>query len=245
MSHRLEGKVAIVTGASRGIGRAIALKLADEGAHVACIATSQANAEKTAGQLSVSGRAYGCDISNYSDFEEVYKQIEADLGTPLILVNNAGITKDALILRMSEQDFMSVIEVNLKGCFHTIKIASRQMMKSRWGRIINISSIVGLHGAPGQVNYAASKAGIIGMTLATAKELGSRGITCNAVAPGFIETDMTSDLPVEMREQVLKSAPLGRLGTPEDIANVVAFMASEDAGYMTGQTLTVEGGLTI
>ncbi len=245
MSHRLEGKVAIVTGASRGIGRAIALKLADEGAHVACIATSQANAEKTAGQLSVSGRAYGCDISNYSDFEEVYKQIEADLGTPLILVNNAGITKDALILRMSEQDFMSVIEVNLKGCFHTIKIASRQMMKSRWGRIINISSIVGLHGAPGQVNYAASKAGIIGMTLATAKELGSRGITCNAVAPGFIETDMTSDLPVEMREQVLKSAPLGRLGTPEDIANVVAFLASEDAGYMTGQTLTVDGGLTI
>jgi 3-oxoacyl-[acyl-carrier protein] reductase len=159
------------------------------------------------------------------------------------VVNNAGITKDTLILRMKDEDWDRVIQVNLKGAFNMIRAAAKPMMKARYGRIINISSVIGLHGGAGQANYAASKAGIIGLTMATAKELGSRGITCNAVAPGFIETDMTGDLPAEFRDYVEKSAPAGRLGKPEDISPAILFLASKEASYVTGQTLTVDGGL--
>lgn len=241
-----EGKLAIVTGASRGIGAAIARSLAESGATVACIATTEGNAGKTATSLPGSGhRGYGCDVSDAASVDATFSQIESELGTAAILVNNAGVTRDTLLMRMSVEDWDTVMSVNLRGAFNCTKGVVRGMMKARWGRIVNITSIVGLHGAAGQANYAASKAGLVGFTMATAKELGSRGITCNAVAPGFIETDMTSDLPAEMKEQAIKAAPLGRLGTPEDIANVVAFLASDAASYVTGQTITVDGGLAL
>lgn len=245
MSQKLVGKVAIVTGASRGIGREIASWLSRDGATLACISTTIENSQSTVDHLVGKGHAYACDVSSTESVDAVFKCIEADLGVASILVNNAGITKDTLLMRMSESDFDRVIAVNLKGAFNCIKAASRGMMKARWGRIINVSSIVGLHGAAGQANYAASKAGLIGLTMAMAKELGARNITCNAVAPGFIETDMTSDLPEDMKQSVLDTAPLGRLGSPADIAAVVAFLASDDAAYITGQTITVDGGLTI
>lgn len=244
----LEGKVAVVTGASRGIGLAIATRLAHQGAKVACIATSQANADKAVTAIGAdSGTAigYACDVSDTGNVEAVFGSIESDLGAVQILVNNAGITRDTLMMRMSVEDWDTVVNVNLRGAFNCTKACMRGMMKARWGRIVNITSVVGLHGAAGQANYAASKAGLVGLTMSTAKELGSRGITCNAVAPGFIETDMTSDLSQEMRDHVVKSAPLGRLGSPEDIAAVVAFLASDLASYVTGQTITVDGGLTL
>lgn len=241
--NRFEGRVVIVTGASRGIGRAIAEAFAAEGARVACVATSEANALKTAD--SIRGNAYGCDISSAASVEEVFGKIQEEMGTPWALINNAGMTKDQLMMRMSEDDFDRVIAVNLKGAFLTTKAVTRAMMKAREGRIINFSSVNGLHGAPGQANYAASKAGLIGLTMSTAKELGSRGITCNAIAPGFIETDMTDELSEEFKEHVRKTAPIGRLGTPADIAPAVLFLASPEAGYITGQTLVVDGGLMI
>lgn len=240
-----QGKVVAVTGASRGIGRSIASQFASAGATVACIATSESNAQATVDAVGGNCRAFGCDVSNGAQVEEVFKRIEAELGSVSVLVNNAGVTKDTLMMRMAEEDWDRVMAVNLKGAFNCTKAVMRAMMKARSGRIINISSIVGLHGAAGQANYSASKAGLIGLTLSTAKELGSRGITCNAVAPGFIETDMTSELPAEMRESVVNSAPLGRLGSPDDIASVVLFLASDAASYMTGQVLTVDGGLTL
>lgn len=240
--------MAVVTGASRGIGLEIASKFAAGGANVACIATTQANADRAVGSLGGSTgqvRGYGCNVSDAEQVEAVFKSIEEELGTVQILVNNAGITRDTLMLRMSVEDWDAVMAVNLRGAFNCTKAVMRGMMKARWGRIVNVTSVVGLHGAAGQANYSASKAGLVGFTMSTAKELGSRGITCNAVAPGFIETDMTTDLPQEMREHVAKTAPLGRLGTPADIASVVTFLSSDDAGYMTGQTLTVDGGLTL
>ena len=189
--------------------------------------------------------AFGCDVSAPAAVEQTVKEVTEKLGVPTILVNNAGIARDTLMMRMSEDDWDRVIDVNLKGSFNFIKATQRGMMKERWGRIVNISSVVGLHGSAGQANYAASKAGLVGLSLAVAKELGSRNVTCNVVAPGFIETDMTTDLPEEMRAHVVKMAPLGRLGTPADIAPMIVFLCSDGAAYLTGQTVPIDGGLTL
>jgi len=243
-----EGKVVVVTGASRGIGRGIATAFATAGATVACVATTEAGAAGTVAIIEAAGgkaKAYACDVSNTEAVEALIGAVVQDLGTPAVLVNNAGITKDTLLMRMKDEDWDRVMDVNLKGAFLTIRAITRVMMKARYGRIINISSIIGQTGAAGQANYAASKAGLFGLTMSVAKELGSRGITCNAVAPGFIETDMTEDLPAEMRESVIKSAPAGRLGSTADIAAAVLFLASDEASYITGQTITVDGGLTL
>jgi len=247
--QEFEGKVVIVTGASRGIGREIAFEFAKRGAHVACIATSEKNAQGTVDALAAEGyknsRAFGLDVSSLAEVTAVFGVIEKEMGTPYVLVNNAGITKDGLLMRMSEDDWDRVINVNLKGVFNCCKAVTKPMMKARAGKIINISSVVGTHGAPGQVNYAASKAGIIGITMSMAKELGSRGINVNAIAPGFIETDMTHDLTEEMKEGVNKLAPLGRLGSAADIALPVVFLAGSGGDYITGQTLIVDGGMTL
>lgn len=241
-------EVVAVTGASRGIGQAIALKFAELGASVACMATSEANAAKTRDLIVEAGgvaAAFAVDVSSEESVQSAFNAASSDLGEISVLVNNAGVTRDGLMMRMKSDDWDTVLNTNLKGSYNCIQAVMKAMMKARYGRIINISSVVGLHGAPGQANYAASKAGLIGLTMATAKELGSRGITCNAVAPGFIETDMTSDLPEDFRAYVQKTAPAGRLGTPADIAAAVAFLASSEAAYITGQTLTVDGGLFI
>lgn len=242
---RFENKTVVVTGASRGIGRAIAEGFAKEGARVACVATTEAGAKATADAIGNGAIGYACDVSDAASVEALINQVTEDLGTPYALVNNAGITRDTLLLRMKDDDWDRVLSVNLKGAFLCIRAVTRGMMKARTGRIINIGSIIGDTGAAGQANYAAAKAGLLGLTKSVAKELGSRGITCNAVAPGFIETDMTDALPADMKENVTKTAPAGRLGTPSDIAAAVLFLASEDAGYITGQTLTVDGGLTL
>ena len=242
---RFEGKVVVVTGASRGMGKEIALAFGREGATVACVATTEQGAQNTATEIGGTAKGYACDISDAEAVEALFTAIGNDLGTPAVLVNNAGVTRDTLMMRMKDDDWDRVLDVNLKGTFLCIRAVSRPMMKARYGRIVNISSIIGLTGAAGQANYAASKAGIIGLTKSVAKELGSRGITCNAIAPGFIETDMTHDLPQEMRDHVTKTAPAGRLGTGADIAPAVLFLASEESGYITGQTLTVDGGLTL
>jgi 3-oxoacyl-[acyl-carrier protein] reductase len=238
-----EGKVIVVTGASRGIGKEIAAAFAKAGGTVACVATTEDGANTTATTIGNGARGYACDVSDPAAVDATFEKIQADLGTPAVLVNNAGITRDTLLMRMKDEDWDKVMNVNAKGAFNCIRAVSRGMMKARYGRIVNMSSVIGLHGGPGQANYAASKAAVIGLTMAVAKELGSRGITCNAIAPGFIETDMTSDLPAEFREYVEKNAPAGRLGTGADIAPAVLFFASEEAGYVTGQTLTVDGGL--
>lgn len=241
---RFEGKVVVVTGASRGIGREIAQAFAREGAQVACVATTEAGANATAEAIG-NAKGYACDVSDAAAVEALFNKIHEEMGTPAVLVNNAGITRDTLMMRMKDEDWDRVLDVNLKGTFLCIRAVSRPMMKARYGRIVNISSIIGLGGGAGQANYAASKAGLIGLTKSVAKELGSRGITCNAIAPGFIETDMTTDLPAEMRERVVSTAPAGRLGTGADIAGAVLFFASDEASYITGQTLTVDGGLTL
>jgi 3-oxoacyl-[acyl-carrier protein] reductase len=243
----LTGKVALVTGASRGIGRAIALHLAEAGADVM---VNYAGSEQAAAEVVAQIEALGCkaakyqaDVSKAQETDELVKRTIEHFGKIDILVNNAGITRDNLIMRMKEDEFDQVIATNLKGVFNCIKAVTRPMMKQRSGRIINISSVVGVLGNPGQANYVAAKAGVIGLTKATARELASRGITVNAVAPGFIETDMTNTLTGEMREHMLKSIPLERLGQPEEIAKVVRFLSSDDASYMTGQTLHVDGGM--
>jgi len=241
----LEGKVALVTGASRGIGKAIALTLGQAGAAVACLSSKEGGCRETVEAIGAHAREYACDNHDPAAIEETVARVVEDFGGVHILVNNAGVARDTLLLRMDLDAWEEVLAVNLRGAFLFIKACARTMMKQRWGRIVNISSIVGLHGQAGQANYAASKAGLIGLTKSVAKELGSRGITCNAVAPGFIETDMTESLPAEMREHVLRTAPIGRLGTPEDVAKVVRFLASEDSGYITGQTIVVDGGLTL
>ncbi|ALS21592.1 3-oxoacyl-[acyl-carrier-protein] reductase [Paenibacillus naphthalenovorans] len=243
----LTGKVALVTGASRGIGRAIALSLAEAGVDVAVnYAGSEAAAAETVQQIEAMGRKaikVKANVGAVQEVEDMFKQILETFGRIDILVNNAGITRDNLIMRMKEEEFDQVIETNLKGVFNCLKAASRPMMKQRSGRIINISSVVGALGNAGQTNYVAAKAGVIGMTKAAAKELASRGITVNCVAPGFIETDMTDKLSGEMRDQLLQQIPLARLGQPEDIAKAVRFLASEDSSYMTGQTIHVDGGM--
>jgi 3-oxoacyl-[acyl-carrier protein] reductase len=241
-------QLVIVTGASRGIGKAIAKAFASAGANVACVATSVQGAAKTSNEIIRSGgkaSSYACDVGDSVSVEAFVSEVTNDHGTPSVLINNAGIAADNLMMRMKDEDWDRVLDVNLKGAFLLIRALSRQMMKARYGRIVNISSVVGLHGAAGQSNYAAAKAGLIGLTMSVAKELGSRGITCNAVAPGFIQTDMTGELPEEFKAHVEKSAPAGRLGTSEDIAPVVLFLASKEAAYITGQTITVDGGLFI
>ncbi|OXM84635.1 3-oxoacyl-[acyl-carrier-protein] reductase [Paenibacillus rigui] len=243
----LTGKVALITGASRGIGRAIALTLADAGADVAVnYAGSEAAAAEVVSLIEAKGRKaikIKADVSSTQEVEDMFKQVLETFGKLDILVNNAGITRDNLIMRMKEDEFDQVIATNLKGVFNCVKAATRPMMKQRSGRIINISSVVGVLGNAGQANYVAAKAGVIGMTKATAKELASRGITVNAVAPGFIETDMTDKLSEDMRAQLLQQIPLAKLGQPDDIAKAVRFLASDDASYMTGQTIHVDGGM--
>ncbi|WP_027356541.1 3-oxoacyl-[acyl-carrier-protein] reductase [Desulfofundulus thermocisternus] len=245
----LDGKKAIVTGASRGIGRAIALALARAGADVVVNYNGQAAAaEEVAARIREMGRqAVTCraDVSIPAEAVKLVNVAVEQLGAVHILVNNAGITRDNLVMRLAEEDWDRVLEVNLKGAFNTIKAASRLMLKARWGRIINISSIVGITGNAGQASYAASKAGLIGLTKAVARELGSRNITVNAVAPGFILTDMTASLPENVKEKMLGQVALGRFGQPEEVAAVVVFLASEGAGYITGQTIVVDGGLTM
>ena len=246
---RLEGKIALVTGAGRGIGAAIALKLAEEGATVIVnYSHSEVAAAKTAEEAIKRGgqaETFGCDVSDMSAVDAMIKGIIKKHGRLDILVNNAGITRDNLMMRMSEQEFDDVIRTNLKGAFCCIKSVSRYMLKQRSGRIINISSVVGLHGNAGQANYAASKAGIIGLTKAAAKELASRGITVNAIAPGFIQTDMTAALPEEVKEKMLSDIPLGFLGETEDIAGTALFLTLDDARYITGQVISVDGGMSI
>lgn len=245
----LNGKIAVVTGASRGIGKAIAMKFAQLGATVVINYNGSAQkAEEVKQSITADGgRAVimQCNVADYDACEAFIKEVIDQFGRIDILVNNAGITKDGLIMRMSEEDFTSVVDVNLKGTFHCIRFASRQMMKQRSGRIINMSSVVGISGNAGQINYAASKAGVIGMTKSAAKELASRGITVNAIAPGYIETDMTNVLSDKVKEETLKQIPLGRMGQTEDIAAAAAFLASDEAGYITGQVLAVDGGMAI
>lgn len=244
----LENKTAIVTGGGRGIGRAICLKLASMGANiVTCYAHGEMAAEETVSlcrEYGVTAIAVKADVASKEDVEALFAEAEKITGTIEILVNNAGITRDNIILRMSDEEFDQVIDTNLRGAFYCLRAASKRMMRKRYGRIVNISSIVGVNGNAGQVNYAASKAGLIGMTKSMAKELGSRNITCNAVAPGFITTDMTDALPDNVKEQIAKSISLNKLGTPEDVANAAAFLVSDDAQYITGQVLGVDGGMS-
>lgn len=247
MFSALKGQTALVTGGSRGIGRSIALALAEHGVKVAVnYAGNEAAALETVAQiveLGSEGIALKGDVGNLEQADSLVKEVISTWGRIDILVNNAGITRDNLIMRMKEEEFDQVIETNLKGVFNCLKAATRPMMKQRYGRIINISSIIGVTGNPGQVNYSAAKAGVIGMTKAAARELSSRGITVNCIAPGFIETEMTHQLSDEVRQEHEKGIPLARLGRPEDIAMTAVFLASEGAAYMTGQTLHVDGGM--
>lgn len=247
--RKLEGKVAVVTGASRGIGRSIALKLADEGAKVVVnYSGSQAKAEEVVAAIQENGGEAIAVQASVSKTEEVSALMDAAVktfGSLDILVNNAGITRDNLLMRMKEDEWDDVLDTNLKGVFLCTKAVTRQMMKQRAGRIINISSIVGVAGNAGQANYVAAKAGVIGLTKTTAKELASRNILVNAIAPGFIETEMTEQLPEDIKQSMLTQIPLAKLGQPEDIAKAVAFLASDDANYMTGQTLHIDGGMVM
>ena len=258
----LAGRVAVVTGASQGIGRACALKLTQCGASVALVARSREKLEALAAEISaaqartsgsptatepdserVSGRAYAADISDEEQVKTTIKSVIADFGKIDILVNNAGITRDQLIMRMKRADWDAVMNTNLTSAYLCIQQAIGSMLKQRWGRIINITSVFGQMGQAGQANYAASKAGLIGLTMAVAREVASRSITCNAVAPGFIETAMTAGFSEEFRQNALKVIPLGRVGSTDDVANCVAFLASEEAGYVTGHVLNVNGGM--
>ncbi len=243
MQRLLENKVAVVTGAGRGIGKAIAARLAAEGAKVACCGRTLANVEATVAVID--GKAYAVDVADAKQVSETCEKILKDFGRVDILVNNAGVTRDQLLMRMSDEDWDTVLDTNLKGAFNFTKMLTRSFLKQRAGRIINISSIIGLTGNAGQTNYAASKAGLIGFTKSVARELASRGITANAVAPGFIVTDMTAALGAEAQEALKGRIALGRLGTAEDVANAVLFLASDMASYVTGQVITVDGGLAM
>ena len=245
----LENKVALVTGAGRGIGRAIAIALAKEGAEVVVNYNGsderakevKQTIEENGGKASI----YKCNVSDFEACEAMIKDIVKEHGRLDILINNAGITKDGLIMKMKEEDFDSVLNVNLKGTFNTIRHSARQMLRQKSGKIINISSVSGILGNAGQANYAASKAGVIGLTKTMARELGSRGITVNAIAPGFVDTEMTGVLSEEIRENACRQIILGRFGKPEDIANVAVFLASDKADYITGQVISVDGGMNV
>jgi len=243
----LDDKVALVTGASRGIGRAIAEQLARRGARVACVASQAENCSETVATCESQGgtaRAFGVDVAETEAVAALVSEVQGELGGLDVLVNNAGITRDQILMRMSEEDFDRVIGVNLKGAWNFLRAGARPLMKAR-GRIVNISSVVGLTGNAGQVNYAASKAGVVAMTRSLAKELGSRGVCVNAVAPGFVATDMTAALGEGAAAELLQSIPLGRIGTPEDVALAVDFLVGPGGAYVTGQTLVVDGGLSI
>jgi len=243
-----EGKTALITGAARGIGQAIAVKLASQGADVALCDLNAEWLEETAVKVKDLGRrveCYSVDVSNGNAVAETVKKIEADFGKIDVLVNNAGITKDGLLMRMSEEDWEAVLNVNLKGVFLFTKAAMRGMMKKRSGTIVNIASIIGLMGNAGQANYAASKGGVIAFTKSVAKELSSRNVRCNAVAPGFIKTRMTDELPAEVQEKMLSMIPLARFGEPEDVADIVSFLAGDASGYVTGQVISTCGGMVM
>ncbi len=244
----LTDRVAVVTGSSKGIGRAIALEFGRHGAKVVVSGRNQERTEQVCRDIqSTGGTAIAVigDVANMQDAETLIKAAVDEFGKVDILVNNAGITKDSLLIRMSESDWDAVININLKGTFNCIKAVTRLMMKQRYGRIINITSVVGEIGNAGQANYAASKAGIIGLTKSVARELASRNITCNAIAPGFIETDMTANLDETVKESLKDQIPLGRLGSVEDVAKAVSFLASDEAAYITGQVLNVDGGMVM
>lgn len=245
----LSGKNAVVTGSSRGIGKAIALKLASLGANVAVVYAGNAEkANETVSEIEALGvktKAYMCNVADFEEVKALVADIIAEFGGIDILVNNAGIIRDGLVLSMKEEDFDRVIDVNLKGSFNMIKNTYQHFMKKRRGRIINISSIVGINGNAGQANYASAKAGIIGLTKSVAKELAARNVTVNAIAPGYIETDMTNSMPEKAKEAVMSSIPMKRVGQGEDIANAVAFLASDEASYITGEVIKVDGGMAI
>jgi 3-oxoacyl-[acyl-carrier protein] reductase len=246
---KLDHKVAVVTGAGRGIGRAIAERFAAEGAKVAVVSRTEANSQATADAINAkhpgAAKAYAVDVADTAATAELGKQILADLDHVDILVNNAGVTKDGLILRMSDADWDTVLNTNLKGAFNMVKAVQRSILKQKNARIINVASVIGLIGNAGQANYAASKAGLIGFTKSLAREFAGRGVTANAIAPGFIETDMTHVLNDEVKQEILKKIPLGTFGQAEDISNLVTFIASEDARYITGQVLAVDGGMVM
>jgi len=245
---RLKGKVALITGGARGIGQAIAMTFAREGADVVVADVNLEIAQKTASEIESLGRkalALEMDVTNYDLVEAGINKILDKMGKVDILVNNAGITKDNLVLRMSQAEWDAVINVNLKGTFNCIKAVSRPMVKQRSGRIISIASIIGLMGNPGQANYAASKAGIIALTKTIAKELASRNINANAVAPGFIQTEMTAKLSEDVKQRMLEAIPLAKLGAPQDVANLCLFLASDESSYITGQTITIDGGMVM
>ena len=246
---RFENQAAIVTGAGRGIGHAIAVRLASEGARIACVSRSEENAKRTADELNILGadsaKHYAVDVADHAAVQKTGAQILEDFTKIDILVNNAGVTRDGLAMRMSVEDWDTVINTNLRGAFNFTQAIIRAMIKQRSGRIINITSVIGLIGNAGQTNYAASKAGLIGFTKSLARELASRNITINAVAPGFITTDMTACLSDEIKKTIQSQIPLGKTGAPEDVASAVAFLASAEASYITGQILCVDGGMVM
>lgn len=246
---RFENQVAIVTGAGRGIGHSIAARLASEGARVACVSRTEENAKRTADELNAaradSAKHYAVDVADHAAVQKTGAQILEDFGKVDVLVNNAGVTRDGLSMRMSVEDWDMVLATNLRGAFNFVQAVQRAMIKQRGGRIINISSVIGLMGNAGQTNYAASKAGLIGFTKSLARELASRSITVNAIAPGFIATDMTGVLSEEIQKKIVGQIPLGKIGEGNDIASAVAFLASAEARYITGQTLCVDGGMVM
>lgn len=245
MKIDLTGRTALVTGSTRGIGLAIARTLSEAGARVAVVGRDRSRAEEVAAGLGGEARGFACDVSDPASVTALVEEVEKTFGSVDILVNNAGLTRDNLLMRIKDDDWDAVLDANLRGAFVAIRAASRGMMKRRWGRIINMASVVGLIGNKGQANYAASKAGLIGLTKSVAKEYASRNILANAIAPGFIETDMTAAMTAEARATLSQQIPLERLGTPADIAGVVAFLASDHASYITGQVFVVDGGMVM